>query len=324
MENLLKFKCSFGGQIRGHEGDHFSYDGGNHKMLHVRGDINFDCMTAELSNLFPGATVTSFKYLIPGDTLLITVDNDRDLRNLMREYNQHCGGSASPSPMRIFLDAANQGSAAVAPPASIPENASSNDDRGVKMEVEGQVEWKWVRFVGSASFSLPGPLTLLSFLFLLAALILLLLCIPIALLVVQNYSMAKAVAEIGNFELHHDNHRLIQLEKPIIQLPVPGTLVVPAKDDEYTIEMVLHDKKGSKIHASIPKVLVKKFCPVANIFQNGNIDCKELIDITISAEVVGNEGRQIVITLEDMEQGACSEQLLCIKASCEPLHNGRH
>ncbi|KAL1340770.1 hypothetical protein AAHE18_09G039200 [Arachis hypogaea] len=101
------------------------------------------------------------------------------------------------------------------------------------------------------------------------------------------------VGEFRDFEHHRDG--IIHFEKHMNQLP--GALEVPAKD---TIEMVLHDKKGSRIHASLPKALVKKFCPVANIIQNGNIDDKELIDIFV--EVVGNKGRQIVFTFEDLDK----------------------
>ncbi|KAL1339125.1 hypothetical protein AAHE18_U010800 [Arachis hypogaea] len=158
------------------------------------------------------------------------------------------------------------------------------------MELEGQLETQWGRVGGRVSFSFPGPLTPASALILFA--LILLLSLPIA-FVLQNYLVTNADAEFRDFEHHRDG--IIHFEKHMNQLP--GALEVPAKD---TIEMVLHDKKGSRIHASLPKALVKKFCPVANIIQNGNIDDKELIDIFV--EVVGNKGRQIVFTFEDLDK----------------------
>ncbi|XP_052109785.1 uncharacterized protein LOC107464522 isoform X4 [Arachis duranensis] len=288
-----RFMLSYGGEIKPRDGHHHrsSYAGGVHKMFHVDGNINFDDMTAKLSLLKGGDAVTSFKYLIPGDDLdtLVTVDNEMDLSNLMSEYDLHCHGSGWLAPMRIFLDTVEQGGVAVVPQAPVPPSASDEDR--VNMELEGQLEQQWGRVSGRASFSLPGPLTLASALFLLVALILLVL-LPMALLILQNYSIKNAMTEIRSTEPPRD--RLIQFEKSINQLP--EVLQVPARD---TIEMVLHDKKGSRIHASLPKALVKKFCPVAKIIQNGNIDDKELIDIIV--EVVGNKGRQIVFTFEDLE-----------------------
>ncbi|XP_072058545.1 uncharacterized protein [Arachis hypogaea] len=289
-----RFMLSYGGEIKPRDGHHHrsSYAGGVHKMFHVDGNINFDDMTAKLSLLKGGDAVTSFKYLIPGDDLdtLVTVDNEMDLSNLMSEYDLHCHGSGWLAPMRIFLDTVEQGGVAVVPQAPVPPSASDEDR--VNMELEGQLEQQWGRVSGRASFSLPGPLTLASALFLLVALILLV-SLPMALLILQNYSIKNAMTEIRSTEPPRD--RLIQFEKSINQLP--EVLQVPAKD---TIEMVLHDKKGSRIHASLPKALVKKFCPVAKIIQNGNIDDKELIDIIV--EVVGNKGRQIVFTFEDLDK----------------------
>ncbi|XP_015938936.1 uncharacterized protein LOC107464522 isoform X1 [Arachis duranensis] len=289
-----RFMLSYGGEIKPRDGHHHrsSYAGGVHKMFHVDGNINFDDMTAKLSLLKGGDAVTSFKYLIPGDDLdtLVTVDNEMDLSNLMSEYDLHCHGSGWLAPMRIFLDTVEQGGVAVVPQAPVPPSASDEDR--VNMELEGQLEQQWGRVSGRASFSLPGPLTLASALFLLVALILLVL-LPMALLILQNYSIKNAMTEIRSTEPPRD--RLIQFEKSINQLP--EVLQVPARD---TIEMVLHDKKGSRIHASLPKALVKKFCPVAKIIQNGNIDDKELIDIIV--EVVGNKGRQIVFTFEDLDK----------------------
>ncbi|XP_057736330.1 uncharacterized protein LOC130951653 isoform X2 [Arachis stenosperma] len=288
-----RFMLSYGGEIKPRDGHHHrsSYAGGVHKMFHVDGNINFDDMTAKLSLLKGGDAVTSFKYLIPGDDLdtLVTVDNEMDLSNLMSEYDLHCRGSGWLAPMRIFLDTVEQGGVAVVPQAPVPPSASDEDR--VNMELEGQLEQQWGRVSGRASFSLPGPLTLASALFLLVALILLV-SLPMALLILQNYSIKNAMTEIRSTEPPRD--RLIQFEKSINQLP---EVLVPAKD---TIEMVLHDKKGSRIHASLPKALVKKFCPVAKIIQNGNIDNKELIDIIV--EVVGNKGRQIVFTFEDLDK----------------------
>ncbi|KAL1340777.1 hypothetical protein AAHE18_09G039500 [Arachis hypogaea] len=288
-----RFMLSYGGEIKPRDGHHHrsSYAGGVHKMFHVDGNINFDDMTAKLSLLKGGDAVTSFKYLIPGDDLdtLVTVDNEMDLSNLMSEYDLHCHGSGWLAPMRIFLDTVEQGGVAVVPQAPVPPSASDEDR--VNMELEGQLEQQWGRVSGRASFSLPGPLTLASALFLLVALILLV-SLPMALLILQNYSIKNAMTEIRSTEPPRD--RLIQFEKSINQLP---EVLVPAKD---TIEMVLHDKKGSRIHASLPKALVKKFCPVAKIIQNGNIDDKELIDIIV--EVVGNKGRQIVFTFEDLDK----------------------
>ncbi|XP_015938937.1 uncharacterized protein LOC107464522 isoform X2 [Arachis duranensis] len=288
-----RFMLSYGGEIKPRDGHHHrsSYAGGVHKMFHVDGNINFDDMTAKLSLLKGGDAVTSFKYLIPGDDLdtLVTVDNEMDLSNLMSEYDLHCHGSGWLAPMRIFLDTVEQGGVAVVPQAPVPPSASDEDR--VNMELEGQLEQQWGRVSGRASFSLPGPLTLASALFLLVALILLVL-LPMALLILQNYSIKNAMTEIRSTEPPRD--RLIQFEKSINQLP---EVLVPARD---TIEMVLHDKKGSRIHASLPKALVKKFCPVAKIIQNGNIDDKELIDIIV--EVVGNKGRQIVFTFEDLDK----------------------
>ncbi|XP_052109786.1 uncharacterized protein LOC107464522 isoform X5 [Arachis duranensis] len=289
-----RFKCSYGGEIRHHDDEHHRYPyyaGGIHRMLQVQGDINFAVMTAELSLLCGGAAVTSFKYLIPGDDLdtLVTVSDDRDFCYLMREYDLHYRGSGSLDPMRIFLDIVEQGGGAVAPQAPAPLSAS-DEDRCVNMELEGQLETQWGRVGGRVSFSFPGPLTPASALILFA--LILLLSLPIA-FVLQNYLVTNAVAEFRDFEHHRDG--IIHFEKHMNQLP--GALEVPAKD---TIEMVLHDKKGSRIHASLPKALVKKFCPVANIIQNGNIDDKELIDIFV--EVVGNKGRQIVFTFEDLDK----------------------
>ncbi|XLS70380.1 hypothetical protein HN51_027245, partial [Arachis hypogaea] len=106
-----RFMCSFGGQIRHHDGSgsnnhqHFFYYGGNNRILEVDRNISFHDLTAELSALCGGAAINFFKYLIPGDDLdtLVTVTNDRDLGYMMREYDLHFRGSASADRMRIFL-----------------------------------------------------------------------------------------------------------------------------------------------------------------------------------------------------------------------------
>ncbi|MED6215938.1 hypothetical protein PIB30_003144 [Stylosanthes scabra] len=129
---VARFMCSYGGEIRRNHSSnnpHFSYYGGNNRMLQVDRNISFHNMTTELSALCGGGAINYFKYLIPGDDLdtLITVTNDRDLGYMMREFDLHFRSSTDRMRIFLFLDPVHNGATAV--------NASNEDQRVIFMVV---------------------------------------------------------------------------------------------------------------------------------------------------------------------------------------------
>ncbi|KAL1340774.1 uncharacterized protein LOC107464532 [Arachis duranensis] len=102
METEVIFLCSYGGQIKFHDGtNQHMYEGGKNKKLRVRSSINFNDLIAELADNSGTADVAYFEYQIPGYGLetLVSVTNDRDLRNLMREFDPNIPDDVK----RIFL-----------------------------------------------------------------------------------------------------------------------------------------------------------------------------------------------------------------------------
>ncbi|MED6208490.1 hypothetical protein PIB30_045495 [Stylosanthes scabra] len=98
-----KLIISHGGTIKFHRGkNQHVYHGGRNRMLHVPRNISFKEITVVLSAMCGGGfSVGYFKYQIDGFDLdtLVSVTNERDLRNMMREFDY-----AEPdSVMRIFL-----------------------------------------------------------------------------------------------------------------------------------------------------------------------------------------------------------------------------
>ncbi|XLQ99144.1 hypothetical protein HN51_053861 [Arachis hypogaea] len=122
MKTEVSFLCSYGGQIKFHDrNNQYLYEGGNNKKFHVRSSINFNDMIAELSAISGTADVAYFKYQIPGYGLetLLSITNDRDLRNLMRDFDPNTPNNVK----HIFLFSEENPSPSP-PPQQVAENAS--------------------------------------------------------------------------------------------------------------------------------------------------------------------------------------------------------
>ncbi|XP_016172554.1 uncharacterized protein LOC107614943 [Arachis ipaensis] len=122
MKTEVSFLCSYGGQIKFHDrNNQYWYEGGNNKKLHVRSSINFNDMIAKLSAISGTADVAYFKYQIPGYGLetLLSITNDRDLRNLMRDFDPN-----TPNDVKHIFLFSEENSSPSPPPQQVAENAS--------------------------------------------------------------------------------------------------------------------------------------------------------------------------------------------------------
>ncbi|RYQ87757.1 hypothetical protein Ahy_B09g095299 [Arachis hypogaea] len=108
MKTEMSFLCSYGGQIKFYDrNNQYLYERGNNKKLHVRSSINFNDMIAELSAISGTADMAYFKYQIPGYGLetLLSITNDTDLLNLMRDFDPNTptmSSISSSSPRKIL------------------------------------------------------------------------------------------------------------------------------------------------------------------------------------------------------------------------------
>ncbi|MED6217022.1 hypothetical protein PIB30_013493 [Stylosanthes scabra] len=161
MERDVRFLCSFDGEIKFHvQNNEHIYDGGHNKMVRVASNIKFKDMISVLLAVSGVADVAYFKYQIAdyGLETLVSVTNDRDLRNLMREFDP----SAPDEVKRIFLFAKENPSPSSLPPppaqrvervnspVQVAENASEQVAAGgprVRERVVHYSAWWWLRFI---------------------------------------------------------------------------------------------------------------------------------------------------------------------------------
>ncbi|MED6185223.1 hypothetical protein PIB30_054987 [Stylosanthes scabra] len=162
METKVSFLCSYDGEIKFDDQiNQYIYEGGVNKKLSVPSNINkFNDMMIELSDVSGIADLAFFKYQIPGFDLetLVSVTNDRDLHNLMREFDP----GAPDEVKRIFLFAKeNPSPSSLPPPPSPPlpaaaqrvdspvqvaENASEQVAAGGPRVVHYSAWW-WLLFI---------------------------------------------------------------------------------------------------------------------------------------------------------------------------------
>ncbi|XLR43211.1 hypothetical protein S83_027871 [Arachis hypogaea] len=104
-----KFLCSYGGEIKPRgRNNKLAYIDGTNKLLYVDRRIDFTAMVSKISSLFDGASNRDnfFKYQVPGSddlNALVSVTNDRDLHNMMLEFDQLYRDSPRFARMRLFL-----------------------------------------------------------------------------------------------------------------------------------------------------------------------------------------------------------------------------
>jgi len=86
----------------GHQNPHYTYVGGNNRIIVVDRDIKLSHLIEKLSTMDSNFC---FKYQLPGQDIdtLIPVLNEEDFNDMMLKYDHMCRISPDPAKLRLFL-----------------------------------------------------------------------------------------------------------------------------------------------------------------------------------------------------------------------------